>query len=151
LIDALIVAGGGGSGGFCYFGGTASEGGYGGFYEGGDSLPGSRPQGGYGATQTAGGIANPVYGTGFPGTFGQGGNAGDTGSFFAGPGGGGGGGWYGGGGANSAIGNGGGAEGGGGGGGSGYVNASAYDLEITDNENGDNGYMIISWDTPEGE
>lgn len=131
--------------------GADCSGGYGGFYAGqaGYGLTPVQTRGvnyaGLGATQTAGGAA----GTG--GTAGAA-NAGgyppaepDTFDF---QGGGGGGGWYGGGGAGDNVLFGGGTYAGDGGGGSGHLNGG-FDLEIEDGENQGQGYIIISWDTPE--
>lgn len=134
FIDAHIVAAGAGGQGEGGSGHTNNKAGYGGFERGGDA---ERPGGGgKGATQSAGGTG----GGGFPGSFNQGGMGGWGGSFFEFGGGGGGGGWYGGSG---------GSDGGGGGGGSGWVGVEIYDYEWTDNENGGQGYVDISWANPE--
>ena len=158
---AYIVAGA--AGGPCRgdSGGAGGNGGNGGFlvgYDGTSSNPIGWHNFGGGATRTTGGVGgtgcnssgpagNPTL-DGFPGTFGDGGNAYDgTDTFQEGPGGGGGGGWYGGGGAGFATANTI-APPGGGGGGSSYVSSSVFDVEATDGGNPDAGYVIFRWDDP---
>lgn len=150
FIDAIAVAaGGGGESGQIL--NAPATGGYGGFYQGGD---GNRPDvSGTGATQETGGLGGDQDGSDAGpapnGTFGQGGNGQSNGNAFARPGGGGGGGWYGGGGGSFFNGSGD-LKAGSGGGGSGWISDIVYDLEFIDDENdGNHGFAILSWETPE--
>lgn len=141
VADALLVAAGGG-GAAGYNSGLAGSGGDGGFLAGGDgSLNGSVGGGGKGATDSAGGAGQTGVVPGSDGSFGHGGDGGESSLTFQG-GGGGGGGWYGGGGGASAF----SGSGGGGGGGSGYVRADGEDVETDDGINNTDGYLVISWD-----
>lgn len=157
--DSIIVAAGGGGSGCGSFSLVPLTGGYGGFLVAGDADPAtSVTLPATGATQEAPGLGGnywdysggPWARTGEDGDtdgVGYGGDAGDTVNSFAFPGGGGGGGWHGGGGAgHAAV---AGAYAGGGGGGSGWASGEVYDLETLDNSNSDNGYLIISWETPD--
>lgn len=156
LSTSLVVAAGGGGTGSGTLGPDVS-GGYGGFLLGGDGTGQAVPVA-TGATQDLPGEGGHDIDFG-PGPFsqlgedgdtdgvGQGGDAADTSNNFAFPGGGGGGGWHGGGGAGRA-----GAAGfyaGGGAGGSGWADGAAFDLDVSDDDNDENGFMIISWETPE--
>lgn len=159
LSSALIVAAGGGGSGDG-FGANIVYGGHGGFYTGQEPGYGSvsARNANMAATQDAPGTGgySGNYGSpfGWPKTgddgdttqLGYGGNSNGSGSYFAFPGGGGGGGWHGGGGAG-----GGGASGfysGGGGGGSGMMQGG-WDLDFEDAYNSADGFVIISWKTPD--
>jgi len=135
IASALIVAPGGG--GTC-----ESDGGIGGFFQGGTAATvDGLSLGGGGATQSAGGTpgGGDTGGQGNGGTGGSGGTLDNSG-------GGGGGGWHGGGGGGTT-----GASGGaGGGGGSGYAVGSALELLIEDGSNtGAHGRVVVSWATPD--
>lgn len=135
--SAMVVAGAGGGPGEASASNPNPFGGQGGFYAGGNSANAN------GATQLAGGSGGASSGA--PGTFGQGGDASSSGNAFHFGGGGGGGGWYGGQGGQAAS-----PPGqSGGGGGSSAITTTAWDLEYQDGENTGNGYIIISWETPE--
>jgi phage minor structural protein len=142
--DSIIVAGGGGGVGEKRpSDDTVHVAGDGGFYAGGNAVrDGVNPAvgGGTGATQFAPGAQGHGDGSVTAPGFGQGGDGYQAGSFFTFGGGGGGGGWYGGGGGGDDR---------CGGGGSGWVSDDVYDLELDDGENEGNGYLIISWDSPD--
>jgi phage minor structural protein len=163
LSSALLVAAGGGGHNPTGLSrpGTQAQGGYGGFYRGGDGWglsPAQTPgvaRCGYGADQDLGDGATSLGGDaesdgGWNGQ-GQGGRGADTSNAFHFGGGSGGGGWYGGAGAGLPTFFGGGSYAGDGGGGCGWFGVTGYDLEIEDGENTEDGYIIISWEDPGGE
>lgn len=166
FVDSLLVAPGGGANANGYFSGSYyyyGPGGDSGFYVGhqgyfgsanvspwlGDPTTGGIVSvGGTGATQNAPGLGGDGTGT-YPagdGAFNHGGLGGAGGSLGI-AGGQGGGGWYGGGGGRGRF---TGCEGGGGG--SGWFDfAAGYDFENEDANNHGNGWLIVSWKTPDGE
>lgn len=149
----IVAAGAGGAGGSYGIGGGLyrAPGGDGGFYSGtpGRNMfwPGFVPPPSYDIISGYPGThEGPGIGLGLNGSFGQG-AAGSPGGLLASSGGAGGGGWYGGAGGRGL-----GSSADGGGGGCGWFDfASGYDIEIEDGENSGYGYMIISWETPDGE
>ena len=137
--SALIVAAGGGGSGESSASNPNPFGGDGGFHIGDDS------QHGQGATQYSPGDGLSSGEAGDTDGLGQGGDGSSSGNAFDFGGGGGGGGWHGGEGGQAAT----PPAQSGGGGGSGWIDAASWDLEFLDGENSDDGYMIISWETPE--
>lgn len=140
----VVAAGGGGMGG----GNTDANGGVGGCATG---TSGTSPfgQGGFGASQVAGGNGGPPWiasgNPGQPGSLGNGGNGGSDPCYNLGPGGGGGGGFYGGGGGGSDCFGSGSLGGGGGGGGSSLTPAGGT---CTQGFNNNQGQVIITVPAP---
>lgn len=152
ITAALLVAGAGGGAGHQSL--TFGQcGGDGGFWQGNDGTLSSSAAGGAypgaGATDAAGGAGGiGTFATGAAGTQGSGGAAANATQGFTAPPGGGGDGFYGGGGGGSSD----GADfdsGGGGGGGAGYASPDAFDLDYTDGANTGDGYVVVTWRTPE--
>lgn len=146
LLDALVVAPGGGGASVDQAGGQA------GFFIASDGATGSAT-GGTGATQFAPGVGGVSGGSGGDGTDGdigeqgRGGSGGNGGGSLGNSGGGGGGGWRGGGGGGGR----GSVNGdgpGGGGGGSGMIREDGYDISVSDGANTGHGQITISWETP---